>query len=75
MDETIPTGSPVYVQYKKEKDDSVVCETMGWLTKKAGGYVFIEHNRTTESILTSSGFGDGIIVHDNCILKKQLIRM
>jgi hypothetical protein len=73
MCEAIPMGSVVYVRYKKKEDDSVVRETIGWLTKKVGGYVYIEHDRTVESFLTSSESGNGIIVHDSCILKKQVI--
>jgi len=75
MTEDIPDGSPIYIRYKKETGDSVLWETMGWLTKKAGGYTFIEHTRTVESLLAPSGFGKGIIVHDSCISKKQRIEI
>jgi hypothetical protein len=73
MYDAIPKGSPVYFRYKKKIDDSIIRETMGWLTKKVGGYVYVEHDRTIDSLLTPSGSGNGIIVHDSCILEKQVI--
>jgi hypothetical protein len=75
MGEAIPLGSAVYVQYRNEIKDSAERETIGWLTKKVGDSVYIEHDRTIESIQTSSGSGNGIILQNKCVLEKHVICM
>ena len=73
MVEAILKGSPIYVRYSDNEKDSVVRETIGWLTKEVGDSVVIEHDRTVESLRYSGGSGNGIILPNSCILKKHVI--
>ena len=74
MSEAIPKGSAVYIRYKDHGlnqtiPDAAERETLGWLTKEVGDSIFIEHDRTIESLESSSESGNGIFVRKNCILE------
>jgi hypothetical protein len=48
-------------------------ETIGWLTKQNEEIMLIEHDRTVQSLETSSGQGNGIVILKNCILEMRLL--
>ena len=78
MSEAIPKGSAVYIRYKDHGlnqtiPDAAERETLGWLTKEVGDSIFIEHDRTIESLESSSESGNGIIVRKNCISEIRAI--
>ena len=70
----IPKGSAVYIRYEDHGlnqtiPDAAERETLGWLTKEVGDFICIEHDRTIESLESSSETGNGIFVRKNCILE------
>ncbi len=78
MGKTIPTGSMAYIRYLNHNlncniVDAVVHETVGWITQKIGNFVCIQHERTLETLHSSSGSANGIILRKNCILEIRVI--
>jgi len=78
MSEAVPKGSAVYIRYldhilNHTIPDAAERETSGWLTAEVNDSIYIEHDRTIESLKCSSGSGKGIILQKNCILEIRVI--
>jgi len=78
MDKAIPKGSAVYVRYKdhvlfkntfKPIEGAAERETLGWLTQENNELLCIQHDRTIESLNTSSGASSGLLILKSCILE------
>jgi len=79
---TAPVGSAVYVRYKdhvifknipEPVAEAAERETVGWLTKQNEEIMLIEHDRTVQSLETSSGQGNGIVILKNCVLEMRVL--
>jgi len=78
MGETIPRGSAVYIRYldhipfrnaPEALANAAERETIGWLTQETGQLLCIQHDRTIESIHTSSGTASGLVLLKSRILE------
>ena len=78
----VPPGSAVYIRYKdhvlfknitQPVAEAAERETVGWLTKQNEEIMLIEHDRTVQSLETSSGQGNGIVILKNCVLEMRLL--
>ena len=68
-----PQGSAVHVLYHKAKSKTLLDvaerETMGWLNSNTGKDIYIQHDRTVESIQNSNGSAIGIRIPIKSLIK------
>lgn len=78
----IPNGSPVYIRYKdhvllrsnmNSVKDHTERETMGWLAKEAGDWVYIHHDVPIKRPRRSRGSGKGMLLKRSSILEIRLM--
>jgi hypothetical protein len=75
---TVQKGSAVYIRYLDHTlncsiVEVVVRETMGWITQEIGNFVCIQHDRTVETVNSSTDSANGQILRKNCILEIHVI--
>jgi len=73
LGKAIQKGSAVYIRYRdhilnRNMPEAAERETMGWLTQEIGEYIYIQHDRTTESFQHSTGSASGIRLPKSSIL-------
>jgi len=82
MNMAIPKGSAVYIRYRDHVllndamnavEDHAERETMGWLAKEVGDWVYIHHDVPIECPSYSSESGKGMLLRRSCILEIRLM--
>ncbi|MCJ7722064.1 hypothetical protein MUO98_06635, partial [Candidatus Bathyarchaeota archaeon] len=79
MEQAIPPeGSAVHVRYlesgtSKTLLDVAERETLGWLNSNTGKEIYIQHDRTVESLQNSHGSASGIRIPISSIVKICLV--
>jgi len=78
MGYAIPLGSVVYIRYRdhvlyrnttEALENAAERETIGWLTQENRELVYIQHDRTIESLQYTSGTASGLVLLKSCILE------
>ena len=78
MEQAIPPeGSAVHVLYHESESKSLLDvaerETLGWLNSNTGKEIYIQHDRTVESLQNLHGSSNGIRIPISSILEICLI--
>jgi hypothetical protein len=78
MGQVIPHGSAVYIRYRdhvlfrntpKPIHRTAERETIGWLIRQNKEFMYIQHDRTIDSLHYTSGRVSGLVLLKSCILE------